>query len=115
MIAVIFEVFVNEEYKQEYLEIAAKIRPKLAQIKGFISIERFQSLSNPGKMLSISFWENEEALAQWRNFADHREAQKRSREALFGDYRLRVAAVVRDYSRDDREQAPEDSRVLTDI
>lgn len=110
MIAVIFEVFPAEGRQDQYLEIAADLRPLLDDIDGFISIERFQSLSDPGKVLSLSFWRDEQAVEEWRRMAQHREAQALGREEVFRDYRLRIAGVVRDYGMTDREQAPADSR-----
>ncbi|TLP44282.1 antibiotic biosynthesis monooxygenase [Cohaesibacter sp. CAU 1516] len=113
MIAVIFEVYVTEGRKADYLTIAAAIRPMLEQIDGFLSVERFQSLTEPNKMLSLSFFEHEDAITQWRNFATHRQAQDKGRaeghDAVFDDYRLRVANVLRDYGKFDRQQAPKDS------
>jgi len=109
MIAVIFEVLPHAEGKQKYLDIAASLRPLLDQVDGFISIERFQSLSNPDKLLSLSFFRDEAAVAQWRQLEAHRSAQSAGRHALFQDYRLRIASVVRDYGMNEREQAPADS------
>ena len=110
MIAVIFEARVQPAEGARYLELAAELRPLLDSIPGFVSIERFQSLSDPGKLLSLSFWEDEAAVAAWRNTGQHRAAQAEARAGVFEDYRLRIAAVLRDYGRDDRLQAPEDSR-----
>ncbi len=110
MIAVIFEVSPDPDHKQAYLEIAAKLAPQLDGLDGFISIERFESLSEPGKILSLSFWRDEEAIARWRNLESHREAQTRGRGGVFRDYRLRVAGVIRDYSLAARDQAPQDSQ-----
>ncbi len=110
MIAVIFEVIPAPGRKQEYLDIAASLRPELEQQDGFISIERFASLTNEGKMLSLSFWRDEEAVKQWRRFDGHRLAQARGRNGVFADYRLRVAGVLRDYGMSAREEAPADSR-----
>lgn len=111
MIAVIFEVEPAEGRKDEYLGIAADLRPLLDEIDGFISIERFQSLADPKRILSLSFWRDEDALAAWRNTEDHRQAQRAGRGGVFDDYRLRIASVVRDYGLTERrEQAPADSR-----
>lgn len=110
MIAVIFEVMPHAQYRQDYLDAAAALRPHLETMDGFISIERFSSLSQPGKVLSLSFWRDEEAVKGWRNFAMHREIQAEGRARIFEDYRLRVAAVVRDYGMNERDQAPDDSR-----
>ena len=110
MIAVIFEVTPAEGRRDEYLGIAADLRPLLDGIDGFISIERFQSLTDPGKVLSLSFWRDEAAVAEWRNLEQHRAAQAAGRESVFSDYRLRIAAVVRDYGMNDRAEAPKDSR-----
>jgi heme-degrading monooxygenase HmoA len=110
MIAVIFEVWPHPETKREYLDIAAELRPLLDGIDGFISIERFQSLSNPEKLLSLSFWRDEDAVAQWRGLEAHRDAQSRGRATVFKDYRLRIAGVVRDYGLNERAQAPADSK-----
>jgi heme-degrading monooxygenase HmoA len=109
MIAVIFEVWLKPGRKQEYLDLAAELRPWLEQIDGFISIERFESLVQPGKILSLSFFRNEAALTAWRNVEAHRRAQSRGREGVFADYRLRICAVIRDYGMQNRAQAPEDS------
>jgi len=110
MIAVIFEVTPAEGRKDAYLDIAARLRPTLEQIDGFISVERFQSLSNPGKMLSLSFFRDEEAVQEWRKVEAHRAAQQAGRDRLFADYRLRIASVVRDYGLNERAEAPADSR-----
>ncbi len=110
MIAVIFEVEPHPDRMASYLDAAAALRPLLAQIDGFVSIERFESLTQPGKILSLSFWRDEEAVRQWRNLDAHRRMQDQGRTAIFADYRLRVAEVVRDYGMHERAQAPEDSR-----
>lgn len=112
MIAVIFEVLPHVEHKQAYLDIAADLKPLLADMDGFISIERFQSLSDPHKILSLSFWRDEEAVKNWRNVESHRAAQSIGRGTIFSDYRLRIAAVIRDYGLTDRDQAPVDSRTV---
>lgn len=112
MLAVIFEVIPTKDGKDEYLAIAAHLREDLLQVPGFISIERFQSLSDPDKILSLSFWRDEESVARWRNLEEHRLAQVKGRERLFRDYRIRVGSIVRDYTREDRGQAPEDSKAI---
>lgn len=110
MMAVIFEVTPAPGQRGAYLEAAAALKPLLAQIDGFVSIERFESLSEPGKLLSLSFWRDEEAVARWRQQEAHRSTQAAGRDHVFADYRLRVAAVVRDYGMNNRAQAPTDSR-----
>ncbi|RKH38018.1 antibiotic biosynthesis monooxygenase [Corallococcus sp. AB049A] len=112
MIAVIFEVWAHEEHRQRYLDLAAELRPLLADIDGFISIERFQSLGTPSKLLSLSYWRDEAAVAEWRRLEAHRDAQREGRAGVFQDYRLRVAHVVRDYGLDDRAAVPADSRTV---
>jgi len=107
MHAVIFEVEPEPGRRQDYLDIAARLRPELEKIDGFISVERFESLTNPGKILSLSFWRDEAAVAAWRRHAEHREAQRAGRGGIFRTYRLRVAAVLRDYGMDEREEAPQ--------
>lgn len=114
MIAVIFEVWPDPDHKQEYLDIAAELRPLLDGIDGFISIERFESLIEPGKILSLSFWRDEDAIEEWRNMEKHRAAQSKGRGGVFENYRLRVAGVIRDYGMNEREQAPTDSRSMHD-
>lgn len=109
MIAVIFEVRPKPEQRQTYLDIAAMLRPQLEKIDGFISIERFESLTEPGKILSLSFFRDEAAVAAWRNIEAHRQAQAKGRAQVFADYRLRIAGVMRDYGMQDRAQAPRDS------
>ncbi len=109
MIAIIFEVVPAEGRKDEYLDIAAAMRPMVEEVEGFLSVERFQSLTNPGKLLSISFFEDEAAVDRWRRLHAHRGAQKRGREGVFSDYRLKVCHVIRDYGMFDRAQAPGDS------
>ena len=106
MIAVIFEAEPAEGETDTYLDIAADLRPILDQIDGFISVERFQSLTTPGKYLSLSFWRDEAAVAEWRSMTNHRNAQSRGRSGLFRNYRLRVAAIIRDYGLTDRNQVP---------
>lgn len=110
MIAVIFELQAADGQRETYLELAADLKPLLAEIDGFISIERFQSLADPQRLLSLSFWRDEAAVQQWRNIEQHRAAQKRGRYGVLAQYRLRVAEVVRDYGLDQREQTPHDSR-----
>ena len=114
MIAVIFEVNPAQGKVQEYLAIAAKLKPQLEKIDGFISIERFASLAEEGKILSLSFWRDEEAIEAWRNLESHRLAQEKGRGGVFSDYRLRVANVSRDYGMISREQAPSDSKKIHD-
>ncbi len=107
MHAVIFEVEPEPERRQDYLDIAARLRPELEKIDGFISVERFESLTQPGKILSLSFWRDEAAVAAWRRHEEHRGAQRAGRGGIFRDYRLRVAAVLRDYGMDERAEAPQ--------
>jgi heme-degrading monooxygenase HmoA len=110
MIAVIFEVLPYLGERHTYLDLAGALRPELEKIDGFLSIERFESLTMRGKLLSLSFWRDEEAVKAWRNLEAHRAAQKAGRRDIFADYRLRIGHVVRDYGMNDRAQAPEDSR-----
>ncbi|TGX55920.1 antibiotic biosynthesis monooxygenase [Sphingomonas gei] len=110
MIAVLFEAWPAEGETARYIALAAALRPELDRIDGFVSIERFESLAEPGKLLSLSFWRDEAAVAAWRNGAMHRAVQAEGREGVFADYRLRVAAVVRDYGMADRVDAPLDSK-----
>jgi heme-degrading monooxygenase HmoA len=112
MIAVIFEVWPNEGHRQDYLDIAARLRPLLDDIDGFLSIERFESLTEPGKILSLSFWRDEQAVEAWRALEAHRGAQAKGRAWVFKDYRLRVAGVIRDYGMVERAQAPLDSQMI---
>jgi heme-degrading monooxygenase HmoA len=114
MIVVIFEVIPKEGHKEAYLEIAAELKSYLNEMDGFISVERFQSLTHPHKILSLSFWRDEEAVKQWRQLEPHREAQHAGRKVHFEDYRLRVASVSRDYGMFSRDEAPEDSRKIHD-
>ncbi len=109
MIAVIFEVWPKPEHRDNYLELAATMRNAIEEIDGFISVERFQSIVDEGKMLSLSFFESHKALDEWRNLAEHRVAQKVGRSQFFANYRLRIASVERDYGLTDRAQAPADS------
>jgi len=109
MIAIVFEVWPAEGKRAAYLDYAARLKPILEQMDGFISVERFESLMNPGKLLSISVWRDEEAVAAWRKNAEHRVAQAAGRRSLFADYRLRVVSVIRDYGPNERAQAPDDA------
>jgi len=109
MIAVIFEVHPAEGREQAYVDTAAALRPALEGMDGFLSVERFRSLSDPGKLLSLSFWRDEEAVRAWRNLEAHRLAQEAGRAGIFRDYRLSVAEVIRCYGLQDRAAAPEDS------
>ena len=109
MLAVIFEFEPDAERRQDYLDFAAALGPELETIDGFISIERFESLSQPGKLLSLSFWRDEAAITQWRNLEKHRAAQSAGRSGVMADYRLRVASIIRDYGLRDRVEAPDDS------
>jgi heme-degrading monooxygenase HmoA len=115
MIAVIFEVEPAPKRRDDYLSTAAALKPLLERIDGFISVERFQSLTNPDKILSLSFFRDEEAVNAWRNTTQHRNAQAAGRGGIFKGYRLRIAAVVRDYGLHDRDQAPSDSRAAHEM
>ena len=112
MFAVIFEVQPKPGRAQDYLDIAARLRPALETIDGFLSIERFQSLTEEGKLLSLSFWRDEAAVKAWRTLEHHRQAQHAGRAGIFHDYRLRVASVLRDYGMNERAEAPADSRAV---
>ena len=112
MIAVLFEAWPVEGRLQEYLDLASSLRARLDDIDGFISVERFESLQDNGKILSLSFWRDEEAIRRWRKLEEHRTVQARGRGAIFRDYRLRIAAVARDYGMTERAQAPDDSRAF---
>ena len=114
MIAIIFEVTPHPDQKQSYLDIAASLRPQLEKIDGFISIERFQSLTDERKILSLSFFRDEQAVADWRALQSHRNAQTSGRKNIFENYRIRVASVLRDYGLNERDEAPEDSRQVHD-
>jgi heme-degrading monooxygenase HmoA len=110
MVTVIFEVWPHPEHRAGYLDWAAELKTELVKMEGFLSIERFQSLTDPDKLLSLQFWRDEECLARWRNLDAHRAAQGAGRRTMFREYRLRIAQVVRDYGLNEREQAPADSR-----
>ena len=112
MIAVIFEVWPAEGRASEYFDLAAALKGDLEKLDGFISIERFESLTTKGKFLSLSFWRDDEAVRKWRNLESHRSAQAKGRGGIFADYRLRVASVVRDYGMKDRADTPKDSKTV---
>ena len=112
MIAVIFEVIPHDRAVNRYLEIAASLKEQLHDVDGFVSVERFQSLTQPEKYLSLSFFRDEEAVKAWRNAVDHRSAQSKGRQRVFSDYRIRVAQVMRDYSLNNRDEAPVDSQTV---
>jgi heme-degrading monooxygenase HmoA len=109
MIAVIFELTPAEGRTGDYLDLAAGLKQEVEAHDGFLSIERFQSLTTPGKYVSLSFWRDEESVRRWRNLQQHRQAQAKGRGGIFSSYRLRVASVVRDYTMDERTEAPRDS------
>lgn len=111
MIVVIFEVHPTTGRKEDYLQIAAQLRPMLEQIEGFISVERFQSLTDPSKILSLSYFTDEAAVARWRTLSAHRSGQTQGRNGIFDDYRIRIAHVLRDYGMFDRAEAPADSKL----
>jgi heme-degrading monooxygenase HmoA len=112
VIAVIFEVRPRPGQRERYLEAAARLKPLLAGVDGFISVERFESLTEPGKILSLSIWRDEAAVRKWREVEEHRRTQQAGRTSIFEDYRLRVAEVLRDYGMNERDQAPADSRAV---
>ena len=109
MIAVIFEFTPTQGRKQDYLDLAAALNQEVQKFDGFISIERFENISAPGRFVSLSFWRDEEAVRRWRNVTEHRAAQAKGRGGIFASYRLRVAQVLRDYTLNERGQAPLDS------
>jgi heme-degrading monooxygenase HmoA len=110
MVSVIFEVWPHPAHKAGYLDWAAQLKPELERMDGFISIERFQSLTQPDKLLSLQFWRDDACLTAWRNLEAHRAAQAAGRSTMFREYRLRIAEVTRDYGLDARDEAPADSR-----
>jgi heme-degrading monooxygenase HmoA len=110
MIAIVFELWPEAGRSDDYFGLAAALKAELERIDGFVSVERFQSLADPNKLLSLSFFRDEEAVRAWRNLPGHRAAQARGRSGVFADYRLRVAQVLRDYGKEDRDEAPQDSR-----
>ena len=110
MIAVIFEFTPIEGRFADYKALAEGLAGDVSKAEGFISIERFESISTKGKFVSLSFWRDEESVRKWRNLQKHREAQKKGRGGIFQSYRLRIAQVVRDYTMDERAQAPQDSQ-----
>ena len=113
MVVVIFEVWPADEGRRtEYLDLAAELKPQLEKVDGFISVERYESLTEPGKLLSLSTWRDEAAVRAWRNVAEHRMAQARGRSGTFAAYRIRVAQVLRDYGLGERAEAPADSRAV---
>ena len=112
MIVVIFEVEPADGRRDDYLDTAAAMRPVVEKVEGFISGERFQSLTDPKKILSLSFFKDDDAVRRWRDQPSHRSAQAKGRSGLFDDYRLRIATVIRDYGMLDREQAPNDSKLV---
>ena len=112
MMAVIFEFWPAEGRREDYLRLAASLRSEVEKIDGFISVERFESLYEEGKLLSLQFWRDAAAIAVWRNHLKHRRAQALGRGGMFADYRLRIAEVVRDYGPDDRAEAPADSEAF---
>src|SRR5437588_561000 len=114
MIAVIFEVWPKPEHKQDYLDLAAGLRPILETIDGFISIERFESLTEKGKLLSLSFFRDEAAIEAWRNVSEHRKSQAKSRAKIFENYRIRIAGFVREFGMKERAQAPKEQPGLHD-
>jgi len=114
MIAVIFEVWTKGAQRDEYLDLASQLKSVLVNVDGFISIERFESLSQPGKLLSLSFWRDEQSVSTWRNLETHRAAQFKGRSYIFTDYRLRVANIIRDYGKSARDEVPSDSKAVHD-
>lgn len=114
-VAVLFEVTPKKEGKDGYLRLGAALKSELAKMPGFISVERFASLNEEGKLLSLSVWENEEAAAGWRNQINHRGSQKKGHDTLFEKYRISVATVIREYTMNEREQAPKDSNVFLNV
>jgi heme-degrading monooxygenase HmoA len=114
MIAVIFEFTPAEGRFKDYMDVVATLQADLAKAEGFISLERFESITTPGKYVSLQFWRDEECVSKWRNLQKHREAQKKGRAGIFQSYRLRIASVIRDYEMDKRDEAPKDSRSIHD-
>ncbi len=108
-VVVLFEVHPTPEGKEKYLELAASLRPLLENFPGFIRAERFLSLNEEGKLLSVNMWESEDAVTKWRNMMEHRLSQAKGKEALFSKYTITVAHVVREYSQNIRTLAPNDS------
>ena len=109
MIAVIFEFTPAEGRTQDYFDLVAQLKPELEKAEGFVSLERFESITRPGKFVSLQYWRDEQCVAKWRNVQLHRQAQAKGRGGIFAGYRLRIATVNRDYTMDDRTQAPRDS------
>ena len=109
MIAVIFEFTPAPGRFPDYMALVAQLKPELEKADGFVSLERFESITTPGKFVSLQFWRDEESVRKWRNVQKHREAQKQGRAGIFASYRLRIAGVLRDYAMHERGEAPRDS------
>ena len=109
MIAVIFEFTPAPGRFTDYMALVAQLKPELDKADGFLSLERFESITTPGKFVSLQFWRDEASVAKWRNLQKHREAQKQGRGGIFAAYRLRIAGVLRDYGMDERAETPPDS------
>lgn len=114
-IIVLFEVKPTREGMQRYLDLAAALKPLLAGFEGFIRAERFSSLNEEGKLLSMNVWTDEEAVARWRNVVEHRMSQREGREKLFESYRITVCKAIREYSDTERSEAPDDSNQYMEI
>ncbi len=108
-VIVLFEVTPTKEGMEKYLELAAMLKPMLSNVEGFIRAERFQSLNEEGKLLSMNIWENEEAVTKWRNTMEHRMSQAQGKNKLFESYKITVCSSIREYTNLDRKEAPEDS------
>ncbi|WP_105631557.1 antibiotic biosynthesis monooxygenase family protein [Cronobacter dublinensis] len=105
MIAVLFEAQALPQAQQRYFDLAAGLKPLLADAPGFIDLERFQSLTAPDRFLSLSWWESEEAVRQWKGNLMHQAAQQEGKARIFAHYRIRVAQVLRDYSSDTKDNS----------
>lgn len=114
-VAVLFEVKPKKDGFDEYLRLAAVLKAELEKAEGLISMERFSSLNEEGKLLSLSVWESEEAAEKWRNRASHRTCQKKGHDALFAEYKISVMSVIREYTNEGREQAPQDSNAFLGV
>ncbi len=49
-------------------------------------------------MLSLSWWENEYAVLQWKNHVLHAKAQQEGRETICDFYKISIAHITREYS-----------------
>ncbi len=78
-----------------YADAAARMEELARTMPGYLGFE--SARDEDGFSIAISYWETEEAITNWKQSAEHLEAQHNGRAKWYKDYKVRVSKVERAY------------------